>query len=64
MADLLTFSNTLMSSCVIFLAACIVLSSEKFTSTTSLINKNMSVMKILNKMKLNIEACGIPDQNI
>ena len=64
MADLLTFSNTLMSSCVIFLAAYIVLSSEKFTSTTSLINKNMSVMKILNKMKLNIEPCGILDQNM
>ena len=32
MADLLSFSNTFMSSCILFLAAYIVLSSAKFAS--------------------------------
>ena len=64
MAILLSLSNTLMSSSILFLAAYMVLSPTKFGSLTSLVNKNKSFTKILNKMGPNIEARGIPDKSI
>ena len=63
MADLLSFSNTLMSSSILFLAAYIVLSSTKFTSSTSLVKKK-SFKKILNTMGPDMEPFGIPDKSI
>ena len=44
---------------MLFLAAYIVLSSAKFESSTSLINKNKSFL-ILNKMGPNIEPLSVP----
>ena len=49
MADLLSISNTFMSSFILFLAAYIVMSSAEFASYTSLIKKNKSFIRILNK---------------
>ena len=45
---------------MLFLAAYIVLSSAKFESSTSLINKNKSFLMILNKMGPNIEPLSVP----
>ena len=64
MADLLSFSNTLMSSSILFLAENIVLSSAKFKSSTFLISNNKLFMKIMKKMGSDIEPCGIPDKCI
>ena len=52
-ADLLSFSNTLMSSSIVFLASYIVI-CRIFKS----------FIKILNRMGLKIESCGIPDKSI
>ena len=62
-ADLISFSNTLMSSFVLFLAVYIELPSANFGSSTFLL-KNRSFVKILDKMEPNIEPCSIPDKKV
>ena len=69
-ADLLSFSSILNEffcllchillwyHCIVY----IVLSSAKVASSTSFINKNKSIIKILNKMGLNMEHCGLPKE--
>ena len=64
MPDFLFFSNTLMSCSILFLAAYIVLSSAKFASSSSLITKDESFIKIVNKIGPNIDPCGIPSKSI
>ena len=61
MADLISVCNTFMNSSILFLAA---LSSAKFVSQASLIKKNKIFIRILNKMRPNIEPCGILDKSI
>ena len=59
--DLLSFSNTLMSSSIYsWMHVYLFLSSAKFASSTSINNKNKSFTKILNKMEPNIEPCSTP----
>ena len=62
MDNLVSFSNTLMSSFILLLAVYIVLSSAKVASSSSLINKKQSFMTILNKMGPDIEPCGTPNK--
>ena len=64
MPDFLFFSSTLMSCSILFLAAYIVLSSAKFASSSSLITKDKSFIKIVNKIGPNIDPCGIPSKSI
>ena len=59
--DLLSFSNTLMSSSIYsWMHVYLFLSSAKFASSTSINNKNKSFTKILNKREPNIEPCSTP----
>ena len=62
MDNLVSFSNTLMSSFILLLAVYIVLSSAKVASSSSLINKKQSFMTILNKMGPDIEPFGTPNK--
>ena len=62
MDNLVSFSNTLMSSFILLLAVYIVLSSAKVASSLFLINKKQSFMTILNKMGPEIEPCGTPNK--
>lgn len=61
MDDLLSVSNSLISSFMSVFSSYIVLSTAKFTSLTSLMNINKPLMKILNKVGPNMEPCGTPD---
>ena len=45
-----------------FSSAYVVLSSGKFASLTSLMNKNKSFMIALNKTEINMKPCGTPDK--
>ena len=63
MAELLSFSNTLMSSSILFLASYILLPSRTFASSMSCLNKNKSFMKILNKTGPSVEPCGTPEKS-
>ena len=64
MAALLSFSNSLICSFMPFFSVNIVLSSARFSSSTSLMNKNRSLMKILRKIGPNMGPCGTPDKSI
>ena len=62
MDNLVSSSNTLMSSFILLLAVYIVLSSAKVASSSSLINEKWSFMTILNKMGPDREPYGTPNK--
>ena len=55
MADLFSFSDSLISTFMSICSAFIVLSSKDFSGLASVINKNRLIMKSLNKIEPNME---------